>query len=237
MKLYLFKMGIIHPYGVPIPSYLIQTDNGLNILVDTGLPYSYITNPQQPPGIQFKMEEEDYIVNRLNEIGLKPENIHYLICTHLDIDHAGNNELFKSAEIIIQRVNYELDKVNIPRLALSKEHWDGTGFSYRMIDGDTNIMAGLDLIETRGHVPGHQSVLIDLPKTGKVLLAIDAIPATYLTDPETRLILPTDMDEPGVRIGTKKIMDLVKVENVQLLIHGHDMDQWSSLKHAPEYYE
>ena len=25
--------------------------------------------------------------------GLKPENMQYLICTHLDIDHAGNNEI------------------------------------------------------------------------------------------------------------------------------------------------
>ncbi len=67
MKLYLFKLGIIFPYGVPIPSYLIKMDNGLNILVDTGLPYSYIDNPDQPPGIEFKMEKEDYIVNRLKK--------------------------------------------------------------------------------------------------------------------------------------------------------------------------
>ena len=91
--------------------------------------------------------------------------------------------------------------------------------------------------QTSGDVPGHQSVLINLPKTGKVLLAIDAIPAPYLTNPHTRLILPTDMDETGVRRSTKKLMDLVKVQNNELIIHGHDMEQWTTLKHAPEYHE
>jgi len=236
MKLFLFKLGIILPFGVPVPGYLIQTDSGLNVLVDTGLPYSFINNPRNPEGIQFEMKEEDYIVNRLNEIGLTPKDINYLICTHFDIDHAGNNELFGNAEIIVQRANYELDKLGNPRLALSKEHWDGPEFNYKIIEGDTTIMEGIDLIETSGHVPGHQSVLINLPNTGKVLLAIDAIPAPYLTDADTRLIMPTDMDEAGVRQSTKKLMDIVKSQNISLIIHGHDMEQWHTLKHAPLYY-
>lgn len=74
----------------------------------------------------------------------------------------------------MQKVNYELDKVNIPRLALDKRRWDEANFNYSIVDGDTTLMAGVDLIETSGHVPGHRSVLIDLPKTGNVLLAIDA---------------------------------------------------------------
>lgn len=68
----------------------------------------------------------------------------------LNIEHAGNIELFESTEIIIQRFNNELDKENVSRLARSKEHWLGTGFDYRIIDGGTNLMAGVDLIESGG---------------------------------------------------------------------------------------
>nr|WP_233098029.1 hypothetical protein [Dictyobacter vulcani] len=35
--------------------------------------------------------------------------------------------------------------------------------------------AGIDLIETSGHVPGHQAILVHLPESGPVLLAIDAV--------------------------------------------------------------
>lgn len=37
----------------------------------------------------------------------------------------------------------------------------------RLVDGDTELLPGLELIETSGHVPGHQSVLVRLPKTGQ----------------------------------------------------------------------
>jgi len=59
---------------------------------------------------------------------------------------------------------------------------------------------------------------VNLPNAGKVLLAIDAIPAPYLTDPDTRLIMPTDLDVAGVRQSTKKLMDIVKSQNIKLLI-------------------
>jgi hypothetical protein len=35
------------------------------------------------------------------------------------------------------------------------------------------VLPGLTLIETSEHVPGHQSVLVRLPKTGTILLTID----------------------------------------------------------------
>jgi hypothetical protein len=40
-------------------------------------------------------------------------------------------------------------------------------------------------VATGGHVPGHQSVLVRLPETGPVLLAIDAVPAAAYFDPGT----------------------------------------------------
>jgi N-acyl homoserine lactone hydrolase len=236
MKLYLFKLGLVHPFGVPVPGYLIQTDNGKHILVDTGFPYSFIEHPKNPHGVHFEMKEEDYIVNRLYSIGILPDDIDFLISTHFDTDHAGNNEVFKNAQLIVQRSHYEVAKAGHPRFEDIKTHWDAPELNYRMVDGDTTLWEGVELVETSGHVPGHQSVIVDLKDSGKVLLAIDAIPAPYLTDPDTRLIMPTDMDEAGVRLSTKKLMDIVKSQNIKLLIHGHDMDQWRTLKHAPLYY-
>ena len=46
----------------------------------------------------------------------------------------------------------------------------------RLEDGDTELLPGFELTSTSGHVPGHQSVLVRLPKTGAVLLTIDAVP-------------------------------------------------------------
>src|SRR5215469_16513300 len=50
MKLYLLQLGLLQPLRVPVPGYLIQSDDGTNILVDTGYPYSFIDDPPGPQG-------------------------------------------------------------------------------------------------------------------------------------------------------------------------------------------
>jgi N-acyl homoserine lactone hydrolase len=45
------------------------------------------------------------------------------------------------------------------------------------------------------------------------------------------------MDEASVRASTRKLMDLAAREGATLIIHGHDPEQWASLRHAPAYYE
>ncbi len=86
-------------------------------------------------------------------------------------------------------------------------------------------------------MPGHQAVLVRLPQTGPVLLAIDAIPRA-LGDftPETRPIGPFDLDEAGVRASTPKLVDLARRPRVALIVHGHDAEQWRGLKKLPEFY-
>lgn len=34
MKLYLMQLALLQPLGVPVPGYVIQMDDGRNILVD-----------------------------------------------------------------------------------------------------------------------------------------------------------------------------------------------------------
>jgi len=91
------------------------------------------------------------------------------------------------------------------------------------------------LIETSGHVPGHQSVLVRLPETGPVLLTIDAVPVQRAFTPE-REAGPGDMDEEMLNVSTRKLLELSQREQVQLTIFGHDGDQWRTLKKAPDFY-
>lgn len=239
MKLYLMQLAVLQPLGVPVPGYVIQADDGTNILIDTGYPYRFIEHPPGPEGplrLQVEMHPEDYIVNRLASIGLKPDDIHFLICTHFDTDHAGNHELFSRAELIVQRRHYEAARAGHLRSAVVREHWDAPALRYRLVDGDTTLLPGVELLETSGHVPGHQSVLVRLPGTGPVLLMIDAVPAASMLDPDSRVVFPTDEDEAGTRASTRKLAGVAQREDVTLIIYGHDAQQWPTLKHIPEFY-
>lgn len=237
MKLYLMQIASLQPGDIPVAAYVVQTGDK-NILIDSGFPESFVQNPVELNGeLTIEMSEDDYIVNRLNTIGLRAEDINLVVCTHMDIDHAGGHAAFTNAEFIVQETHYELAlQSEHPRFAAVRDEWDRPSLRYRFVDGDTELIPGVELIETSGHVPGHQAVLVRLPETGAVLLAIDAVPHSSMLDPENRLILPVDMDEADTRASTRKLVEIVGRENVKLIVHGHDSEQWKTLRHAPEYY-
>jgi N-acyl homoserine lactone hydrolase len=211
--------------------YLVQTSDGKNILIDTGLPADF----QPPPGM-LAVGNEKNVIAQLAELDLHPNDIDILICTHFDMDHAGYHDAFPQAELIVQREHYELAQSGHPRFAPARTHWDHPDLRYRMIDGDTELLPGLTLIETSGHTTGHQSVLVRLSQTGPVLLAIDAVP-TQRAFTADRQAGPMDENEEQLRASTRKLLDLVEHEHVTLAVFGHDGQQWQTLKKAPAYYE
>jgi N-acyl homoserine lactone hydrolase len=229
-RLYLMQVATIPERNLPYVCYLVQIGDGTNILIDSGLP----GNVQPPPGIPMPTMEKD-VLEQLAQLGLHAGDIDLLICTHFDGDHSGHHAAFTNAELIVQRQHYELARSGFPRFANTRSQWDDPSLHYRLIDGDTQLIQGLELIETSGHVPGHQSVLVRLPETGPVLLTIDAVPVQRAFTPE-REAGPGDMDEEMLNVSTRKLLELSQREQVQLTIFGHDGDQWRTLKKAPDFY-
>jgi len=233
MRLYLFVYGVIKGLDLPVPGYLIQTDAGQNVLVDTGFPAN--ADPTDPLIANCEIGPDDYVVAQLARLGLAPADIHYLVATHLDPDHAGAHAAFPAAEIVVQRRHLDVARSGLPRFEQMRPHWDQPTLRYRLVDGDTTLVPGVELIEASGHVPGLQAVLVRLPETGPVLLAIDAIPIAAYADPDTRAIHEHDMDEATTRASTRKLVELARREGA-MMIFGHDPDQWRTLKRAPAYY-
>jgi N-acyl homoserine lactone hydrolase len=122
------------------------------------------------------------------------------------------------------------------RFAATRPEWDQPMDRIRLVDGDTELLPGLELLETSGHVPGHQSVLVRLPKTGTVLLPIDAVPfrASFIHDAQDD---GSDPDAAAIRVSTIKLLDLVEREQIGLVIFGHDAEQWETLQKAPAFYD
>jgi N-acyl homoserine lactone hydrolase len=127
----------------------------------------------------------------LASIGLKPGDIDTVISTHYDIDYAGRHAAFTKAQYVAQHVHH-LDAANNPRFAANRPQWDQPMERIRLVGGDTELLPGLELIETSGHVPGHQSVLVQLPKTGRFYCRLTlypsarALPVTSRTTGATR---------------------------------------------------
>ncbi len=237
-KLYLFQLSTSNvPIGagriLPMVAacYLVQMSDGRNILIDTGISADYQAPAGMPPA-----ENQKNVLAHLADIGLSPDLIHIVISSHFDVDHAGYHDHFPGAEFVVQRSHYEVAKAGDPRFAEARAHWDHPALKYRLVEGDTLLLPGLWLIETSGHAPGHQSVLVYLPDTGPVLLVIDAVIIQRLFTVE-RPALPDEGSPEAVRATTRKLLDLAANEHANLIVFGHDGEQWRTLKKSPEFYE
>jgi N-acyl homoserine lactone hydrolase len=227
-RLYLMQVGSMPQYQIPIVCYLVQTDDGNNILIDTGL-------PEIIPEEEAEFENGRDVIEQLASIGLKADDIDTVISTHYDIDHAGRHAAFTKGQYVVQRVHHS-DAATNPRFAANRAEWDQSMERIRLVDGDTELLPGLELIDTSGHVPGHQSVLVRLPKTGAILFTVDAVPfAKGFTRNEQDD--GSNPDAEAIRASTIKLLDLVEREHVGLVIFGHDEGQWKTLKKLPEFYE
>jgi N-acyl homoserine lactone hydrolase len=229
-RLYLMQVATMAQSNVPFVCYLAQTGDGTNVLIDSGLPI----NVQPPEGRPMPAMNKN-VIEQLAQLGLQPADITFLVCTHFDGDHAGNHSAFPAAELIVQRAHYELARSGAPRFANIREQWDHPALRYRQIEGDVELLPGLELIETSGHTRGHQSVLVRLPETGPVLLTIDAVPQRAAFTPD-RQPGSFDEDAEALRASTRKLLALVEREHVSLVIFGHDGEQWQTLKKATAYY-
>jgi N-acyl homoserine lactone hydrolase len=223
---------------IPIVGYLIETDDGRRILVDTGMHRKHIDDPDATfRGKPFAevltpiMAPADDIRNRLTELGLAPGAIDILVSTHFHFDHAGNHGDFGASRIVTQREAYEHAKATPGRYP--EDIWDLPHLRYELIDGDLELAPGVELIRTDGHVPGHMSVLVRLPESGPMLLAIDAI--------YTLENLETDnwsgyMDPAAAQASARRLRAIAEREGA-LLLTGHDPAQWATMRRSPAYYD
>lgn len=236
-KLYLLQLStttVPLPQGcrmeMVLPSYLVLTADNKRILIDTGMA------PGASPSGAPPAENEKNVLQHLSELELRPSDIDMLICTHFDVDHCGFHDSFPNAEFIVQREHYEVARSGHPRFAHAGAHWDHPSLRYRLVNGDTELLSGLTLLETSGHALGHQSVLLRLPQTGAVLLAIDAVMMAGLFTVR-RKAWPMDDNEADLLASTGKLLNCVEREQVQLVVFGHDGEQWRTLKKSPQFYE
>ncbi|HEV7519535.1 MAG TPA: N-acyl homoserine lactonase family protein [Candidatus Angelobacter sp.] len=234
-KLFIFQYGM-HPLTkVPVPGYLIEMTDGRRVLIDTGFPPSPFGPTREVHW--FRVTPEDHVLRRLSSMGLQPTDIDWVICSHFDPDHCGGNDMFPHAKFFVQRRHYETAISGAHwRFEINRSHWDHATLEYLLIDGDEKILPGISLIDTSGHVPGHQSVMIELQSSRKVLLAVDALSTAATLNTQSRMVHAFDMDAEATRRSIAKLRSLIRDEGIAQVVYGHDAIQWPDLQKAPYAY-
>lgn len=243
-KLKYIKMnqGDGEDYEIPVPWFLIKHPLG-NVVIDGGTAIEAAIDKRAHWGDVVDaydpiLDVRDTCVEQARSVGVEPEDVRYVVQSHLHLDHSGAVGRFPNATHIVQRVEYEyafspdwfsapayiradFDKPDLKWKFLGDEYTD-----YFDLFGDGVIQ----MIFTPGHAPGHQSFLVDLPNTGPMLLAIDA---AYTVDHWEEKALPGLVCSSVDAVRSVKKLRALAEKTGATVVTGHDPDAWETFNHAP----
>ena len=142
-------------------------------------------------------------------------DVNLIVNSHLHFDHCGNNQLFPNAEIFVQS-----DELSIARTSgyTVRKWFDYEGARLNSVSGDMEISAGIRLIQSPGHTPGHQSVLVETVE-GKVLIAAQA---AYTAEEFRRGGDPADQAHEGLEEPYLQSISRLKSMAPQEVYFSHD---------------
>ncbi len=214
----------------PVWSALVRTPEG-NVLFDTGLHPVHIERPEAtfgPGRLKVVMAKEDAIVSRLASLGLRADEVTVVVNSHLHFDHAGNNGAFPAATFIVQaeHLAFAKGKPNFPGV-----YWDIPELTYLPTSGRARVARGVEVVPTPGHAPGHQSLVVDLAETGRVVLCGDA---AFLRENLEKGEIQQP-DPKSAKESLALIRSLVK-DDLGRVFTSHDAASWSRWRHAPLTY-
>lgn len=92
----------------------------------------------------------------------------------------------------------------------------------------------MKILTSTGHTPGHQSLLVKLPKTGSVLLTGDA--AHFKDNWDTPRAPVQNFDKEATVKSVEKLRGIAATSKAQVWIN-HDAAQTATLKMSPAYYD
>jgi N-acyl homoserine lactone hydrolase len=266
MKLYVFSSGALtigkhilmdlapqETIKVPVGFFVVMHPKG-NVLFDTGNNDKIITDPSYW-GTAFQrlspVNTPDMAIDtQLAKIGLKPDDIKYVVVSHLHLDHGGNVAKFPSSTLVVQKDEIRTAFWPEPGMArgyipgdvapLRSDVGEAMPNKYKMIQlhGDMDIFGDNSVVVKRwvGHTPGSQMMVVRLPKTGTIILTGDN---AYFRENVEKNILPNVVlayDPPGILRAYEWIRLLQATEKADFF-SAHDPDAFKALKKPPEFYE
>lgn len=189
---------------------LVEHDDG-PVLIDTGLGNKESEKFKDLYGVENAgADGRTRLEDALGEVGFAPADVRWVINTHLHFDHAGGDTYrdprgaialsFPAARYVVQAGELEFARHTNERTAGSYLPANFETVPFTLIEGEVEVLPGIRCLPTPGHVPYHQSVLVESGGERACFLA-DLVPtAAHLPLP---WIMGYDV-EPLVTLESKR---------------------------------
>ena len=207
---------------------LIEHPDGL-VLVDTALGNKEDAKFKDIYGVDNDGQGgRTRLEDSLAGLGYTPQDVRWVINTHLHFDHAGGNTYrdrrgqvavsFPRARYVVQRGELDFAHHTNERTAASYLPPNFEPVHFTLVAGEAEPLPGIHCVPTPGHVPYHQSVLVESGGERLCFLA-DLVPTS------AHLPLPWIMGydlEPLVTLESKRRLYARAEAEGWLLFFEHD---------------
>ena len=252
LRLYVFENGFIRGLDTKLfnlareevkepdfvnSSYLIVHPRGTLQFEAGGIPDSQF-KADGSPVTEGVMSATKPLLPQLAAAGYKPGDITYFALSHYHSDHTGNANAFAASTWITQKAERDFMFGDKPQGIIQPATFSALkSAKTRILDNEELDVFGdgtVRVIPTPGHTPGHQVLLVRLPKRGPVLLAGDLY---HYPEERAKGITPTfEFNAEMSKASRAKVEALLKEMKAELWIE-HDLATHATLSKAPAYVE
>jgi glyoxylase-like metal-dependent hydrolase (beta-lactamase superfamily II) len=226
---------------------LIEHDTGL-ILIDTGAGNKESEKFYDIYGVENAGREgPTALEDGLLAAGHRPEDVRLVINSHLHFDHGGGNtyrDADGSIKLSLPNARYVMQRGEYHYATHTNERTAASYFPHNfvpvyeagrvdLVEGEQEIVPGIRVIPTPGHVPYHQGILIEGGGERAFYLGDLAPTAAHLPLP---WIMGYDV-EPLVTLETKRRILERAMKERWLVIFEHDATvPWGRVEHDGKAY-
>ena len=225
---------------LPVQGFLLKTPDHV-ILVD-----ACVGNGKNVPTTpEWHQRDSNRFIAALTAAGASPEDVDYVLCTHLHTDHIGWNTrlenglwvpTFPNAKYLLPAEDVEtFGALNSPTYQESVTPVIEAGQA-ETVSGDHKLGDHVTLIPTPGHTPGHVSIQID-SQGARALITGDALHSTaqcwhpewifkFDSDPEQAKVSRRALLETAADSGSRVLGCHFKLPSIGRITARGDAFEW-----------
>tara|TARA_A100000164_G_C21846877_1_gene742990 strand:+ start:11 stop:838 length:828 start_codon:yes stop_codon:yes gene_type:complete len=177
-----------------------------------------------------------FLINKLSDNGISPNDITDLFFTHLHPDHVGGS-ITENGEAVFKNATVKLSGLEIDfwkngkfeKIDVNGEDWSNLAKTVlnaynkvETVNEKDMIIPDVHMVNLPGHTPGHSGFRID--SSGDSFIHLGDIlhtPRLQLENPDVSLVFDVDMDQ-GLKTR-KKMLDMVSNDKI-LCSSGHMLE-------------
>jgi glyoxylase-like metal-dependent hydrolase (beta-lactamase superfamily II) len=223
---------------------LIARKNGRVIICETGIGNKL----SEKRARQVALREPEDLLHHLRRLGIRPDEVDAVVTTHLHWDHAGGltrrdergglELTFPRARHFIQRTEWDFavhpDVRSRPSYVIDDFTPLADGHDLvEYLDGDAEIMPGVELRHVGGHTPGSQVLIL---RSGELACAVtgDLVCQT----PHLKVAWNMSADIEPLRVFEQKARLFEEAQNHRwLLVLSHEPDQPAGYIHDDGHWQ